>query len=166
MENEIETALLITRNSHQPRLSAFLHGEASETAKHNLAKDILRFEEEYPGGLATYTKRIVHLMEEFVEHKTKYDHVTLKVPKTVNLNWDQPDYIRKTDLSGIPSMKKCAFFLLAGGLGERLGYNGAKPCMELDSISRISFLELYCEHLKAYQALFGTIRLIVSTRRS
>jgi UDP-sugar pyrophosphorylase len=163
MEGEIEQALTITRNCHQPKMSAFLQGPAAQSAKENLAKDIFKFEKEYPGGLVAYHEKIVTLMEEFIQGKTKYDNVELKVPPTVNLDWDHLDDIRSSDLVGIPSMKKCAFFLLAGGLGERLGYNGTKACMNLDSVSGLSYVQLYCEYIMAYQTLFGTFKLIVSS---
>ena len=156
MISKIEQALHITRNSHQPKLSAFLHSEAPHNAREHMADQILQFEKEYPGGLANYTQRIVRLIDEYVQNKTKYDEFKLKTPSTVHLTWDDLDFVRKTDQEGIPELKKCAFFLLAGGLGERLGYNGAKPCMNLDSISNISYLQLYCEYILAYQSLFSS----------
>ena len=94
-------------------------------------------------------------MDDYVKGKTKYDDVTLKSPDTRNLSWDDFEDIKKTDLAGIPELKKCAFFLLAGGLGERLGFKGAKPCMQLDSITGLTFLQLYCDYIKSYQKLFG-----------
>lgn len=158
MIGKIEEALHVARNSHQTRLSAFLSSEVSHEAKERMAEQILEFEGHYPGGLKSYTEKISSLMTEFVEGKTKYDDVMLKVPATVNLTWDELDLVRNSDQQGIPELKKCAFFLLAGGLGERLGYHGAKPCMSLDSVSHISFLQLYCEYILAYQDLFGKHR--------
>lgn len=158
MFNNIEHAVSIARNSHQSKLSAFLTSDAHHDAKSRLAKQIIEFDKHYPGGLASYTHKIKNLIEEYSQNKTKYDDVTLKTPATVKLTWDDLDFVRKTDKEGIPELKKCAFFLLAGGLGERLGYNGAKPCMNLDSISRMSFLQLYSEYILAYQELFGMSR--------
>lgn len=155
MLSNIEQAVNIARNSHQSRLSAFLTTDGKHEVKARLADQIIEFEKHYPGGLVSYTRKITDLIEEFAQNKTKYDDVKLETPATVKLTWDDLDLVRKSDAQGIPELKKCAFFLLAGGLGERLGYHGAKPCMNLDSISRISFLQLYCEYILAYQELFS-----------
>jgi UDP-sugar pyrophosphorylase len=44
------------------------------------------------------------------------------------------------------------FVLVAGGLGERLGYNGIKIALPVDSITRKPFMQWYAEYLLAYQA--------------
>lgn len=38
-----------------------------------------------------------------------------------------PEY-KKTEKKGIKELGKVGFVLVAGGLGERLGYSGAKVC--------------------------------------
>lgn len=156
MNSKIEKALTITRKSNQAQLTRYLSSNARQESKDRMAEEILRFEEEYPGGLAAYTSKIICLMEEYVNNKTKYDNVTLNTPKTIHLNWNEPAGIQAAEEKGIPELKKCAFFLLAGGLGERMGYYGPTSCMILDSISGITYLQLYCEYIKAYQDLFGT----------
>jgi len=44
--------------------------------------------------------------------------------------------------------------VMAGGLGERLGYNGVKPEITIDLVSGTSFLSLYIQYALAYQKEF------------
>lgn len=154
MASKIEKAIEIAKLSHQDRIVKFLSGGGSEKAIEMLADEILDFEIEYHGGMTLYSNKVIELMNECIEGKTKYDNTELKAPNTVNLSWDDLDTLRKTDLMGIPELKKCTFFLLAGGLGERLGYKGAKPCMNVDSISLLTYLDIYCSYIREYQNLF------------
>lgn len=48
-----------------------------------------------------------------------------------------------------------AFVLVAGGLGERLGYNGIKIEIPMELVSRKCFLQFYIEHIKAYEKMSG-----------
>ena len=154
MASLIERAVEIAKQSHQDRIVQFLLGGGQEHARIKLAEEILDFEIEYHGGMTLYSNKVIELMNECIEGKTKYDNTVLMAPDTVNLSWNELDNLRKADLMGIPELKKCAFFLLAGGLGERLGYHGAKPCMKVDSVSLVTFLDLYCSYIREYQNLF------------
>jgi len=42
------------------------------------------------------------------------------------------------------------FYKVAGGLGERLGYNGIKIRLPIDLITKTSFLEYYILFIKEY----------------
>jgi UDP-sugar pyrophosphorylase len=42
------------------------------------------------------------------------------------------------------------FVLVAGGLGERLGYNGIKIGIPIELVTRKTFLEYYCSFIAAY----------------
>lgn len=51
----------------------------------------------------------------------------LQVPTGDILTFGDKNFI-KFEETGIREAKKAAFVLVAGGLGERLGYNGIKVC--------------------------------------
>lgn len=157
MQSSIQQAWAIAKECKQESLCKFLEGGSDDQAKDNLAKDILNAQKEYPGGLHCYLNKIVQMMKEYVENKTKYDDCVLRPPNTYSLCWDNLPELRRTDKLGTPELKKLAFFLLGGGLGERLGYNGAKPNMAIDSINQQSYLSLFCYYIKEYQKLSGTI---------
>lgn len=53
---------------------------------------------------------------------------------------------------GFDQFKCVGFVLVAGGLGERLGYDGIKISLPLyESERQASFMQLYCEHLLTMQ---------------
>lgn len=50
---------------------------------------------------------------------------TLQVPTGENLSYGDENFI-KFEEAGVKEAQNAAFVLVAGGLGERLGYNGIK----------------------------------------
>jgi len=56
---------------------------------------------------------------------------------------------------GIPELKKCCFVLVAGGLGERLGYSSIKIGIPLELLTQSTFLQYYCETILAIQAKYS-----------
>jgi UDP-sugar pyrophosphorylase len=50
---------------------------------------------------------------------------TLQVPTGENLSYGDENFI-KFEEAGVKETQNAAFVLVAGGLGERLGYNGIK----------------------------------------
>lgn len=153
---ELSRAKEILEKTNQPKILEFLTKCDDPEKIDRVLIQLATFEREYPGGLENYVAKITKLLKEYVENVTKYDGCELKAPATFHLSWDDDlNVVRETDLKGAPHLKKCAFFLLAGGLGERMGFDGAKPCMAIDSITQLTYLDLYCNYLKEYQELFG-----------
>ena len=102
MTTKIEQALAIVRDSHQPKLAAFLQAGPSQEARETMAEQLLEFETQYPGGLVSYSHKIIKLMDEYVKNITKYDDVKLNTPATISLNWNELDLIRKSDPRFVP----------------------------------------------------------------
>ena len=50
------------------------------------------------------------------------------------------------------SAPDCAFVLVAGGLGERLGYHGIKVALPTTLASKVCYLQMYIEQILALQA--------------
>ena len=63
-------------------------------------------------------------------------------------------------LSGIAGM---AFVLVAGGLGERLGYGGIKLGLSTDLLTETCYLEVYCHYILALQRLATTTATTTTT---
>ena len=55
------------------------------------------------------------------------------------------------EAAGVAAMRGAAFVLVAGGLGERLGFSGIKLSLPAEMLTRRTYLELYAAHLKALQ---------------
>lgn len=54
---------------------------------------------------------------------------------------------------GIDAMSGLVFVLVAGGLGERLGYSGIKLSLETNLCTNKSYLEMYAKYITAIQYL-------------
>ena len=54
--------------------------------------------------------------------------------------------------------------IVAGGLGERLGYNGIKISIPLDSLTENCFLQYYISYILAYQKKSGNLSIIICER--
>ena len=53
---------------------------------------------------------------------------------------------------GLEEVSKCCFCLVAGGLGERLGFPGIKIGIVTEVITNTTFIELFCSYILACQS--------------
>lgn len=53
---------------------------------------------------------------------------------------------------GIEEIKDTCFVLVAGGLGERLKYNGIKIEIPIELITKQTFIEYYFDYIHAFQS--------------
>ena len=52
---------------------------------------------------------------------------------------------------GFNHLKETVFVLVAGGLGERLGYTGIKIGLQIDLITLRTYIEVYTDFIRAYE---------------
>jgi UDP-sugar pyrophosphorylase len=69
-----------------------------------------------------------------------------EVPSGARLDFHD-ESIYEYEKIGIPEMKNCCFVLVAGGLGERLGYSSIKIGMPIELITHTTFIQYYCENI-------------------
>ncbi|KAB2071626.1 hypothetical protein E1A91_A08G243900v1 [Gossypium mustelinum] len=104
----------------------------------------------YPGGLASYIKTARELLADSKAGKNPYDGFTPSVPTGEVLSLGDDNFIKFEDV-GVKEAKNAAFVLVAGGLGERLGYNGIKVALPAETTTGTCFLQLYIESILALQ---------------
>ncbi|XP_042965764.1 UDP-sugar pyrophosphorylase-like isoform X1 [Carya illinoinensis] len=109
-----------------------------------------RLNSSYPGGLASYVKSARQLLADSQAGKNPFDGFTPSVPKGEVLTFGDEDFINFEE-AGIREAQKAAFVLVAGGLGERLGYNGIKVALSAETASGTCFLQNYIESILALQ---------------
>lgn len=91
--------------------------------------------------------------------------VDVQIPKGTNLDYGSPEY-DSLEALGVEEIPFITFVLVAGGLGERLGYSGVKLSLPIDIGSEATYLCTYCKSILALQAMVdGTteIPLVVMT---
>eukprot|EP01024_Parvocaulis_polyphysoides_P033643 TRINITY_DN2987_c0_g4_i1.p1 TRINITY_DN2987_c0_g4~~TRINITY_DN2987_c0_g4_i1.p1 ORF type:complete len:397 (+),score=64.00 TRINITY_DN2987_c0_g4_i1:93-1283(+) len=102
------------------------------------------------GGLKKYIANARALLQESKEGKNPFEGFTPYIPKGVKLNFGDSDYV-KYEREGIKQSAFTAFVLVAGGLGERLGYSGIKIELPSECATGKCFMQLYAEHILALQ---------------
>lgn len=88
---------------------------------------------------------------------------TLQVPEGKKIEYGTPDFVAAEE-KGLLVFKDCGFVLVAGGLGERLGYTDIKVSLPVQVTTGMCYLELYVQQILAMQRysnkLAGTDRVV------
>jgi UDP-sugar pyrophosphorylase len=91
----------------------------------SLAKQLFNLNKAYPGGLAGYIQKAKKLLQDSKDGVNPLDGWFPSVPEGEKFDLGTAKY-GETEEIGRKLLGKTGFVLVAGGLGERLGYNGAK----------------------------------------
>ena len=107
-------------------------------------------DEENRQGLHAYIEHAKQLLEDSKQDKNPFAGYTVSVPRGETLDVGS-DSFRADERLGTAQLAKTAFVLVAGGLGERLGFPGIKVSLPAETLTEASFLECYCRSLVAIQ---------------
>lgn len=156
----------LTKWEQRRMLDALADGDASSLS--SLRAQLLHFEGWYRGGLDTYLRNATQLFRaqlqsnDTAQSQDEYTDWLPSVPRSTDdsgadtpLSVAQLDSTLYRDLEaiGLQHIGKSAFVVVAGGLGERLGYAGIKLKLPVETLTGKSYLETYIQHLLALQAL-------------
>jgi UDP-sugar pyrophosphorylase len=109
----------------------------------------------YPGGLAAYLSKARALLKESADGVNPFTDYDAVVPEGELLSFDGEGTMpfSEAEAKGIEGMAGSVFVLVAGGLGERLGYSGIKLSLETNLCTNASYLQFYVRYIKAMQYL-------------
>ena len=115
-------------------------------------------EESYPGGLTAYLTKAQRLLKESADGVNPFEDFEAKVPEGESLSFFDEESatmsFREAEELGFKAIcEGVVFVLVAGGLGERLGYSGIKLSLETNLCTNKSYLELYVKYIKSMQHL-------------
>lgn len=122
--------------------------------KRRMLAQIRELDARYPGGLERYLAHAKDLIEQSSRGESPYQDCVPHVPEGIHLDFGGPEF-RKLEAQGLNEVSRCGFALVAGGLGERLGFQGVKPALCAESATGQSFLALYAAQLLALQRRAG-----------
>jgi len=112
----------------------------------------------YPGGLESYLSKARVLLKESADGTNPFADFEASIPSGESLSYDSPvpdDHTGMTftqaEQKGLTGIKDVAFVLVAGGLGERLGYSGIKLSLETNLLTNKSYLEIYVKYIQAME---------------
>lgn len=117
----------------------------------------------YPGGVVGYIRNARVLLHEAAAGTNPFEGCTPEPPAMVDLSGFGPTYEAAEEI-GWRALADTAVVLVAGGLGERLGYSGIKLDIPVELIEGTSYLAHYAAVLRAASLRHGrAIPLIIMT---
>ena len=123
----------------------------SDEKKKAFLDSVIFFDQNYPGGIKQYIQNGIKLLEDSKQGVNPFEGFTPEVPTTIDLTEINGDYLAMEKV-GTENIEKLGFVMVAGGLGERLGYPGIKIEIPFETITETSFLKLYCQYIKACES--------------
>jgi len=123
----------------------------NDEAKSAFLASLTKINESYPGGLTGYISNARKLLAEAKAGNNPFEGFVPEPPDRVDLTAFDAAYDHYEAL-GKAHFSKTAVVLVAGGLGERLGYNGIKLDIPVEVTETTSYLENYAACLKAMEA--------------
>ena len=103
-----------------------------------------------PGGIRDYLKRAKILLEDSKNNVNPFKDYTPEVPLGFDIKIGSEQFY-ELDKLGFEQIENTVFVLVAGGLGERLGYPDIKIGIETELITKRKFIEVYIEFIKAFE---------------
>jgi len=97
---------------------------------------------QYLGGLKAYVSNAKRLLMASKRGDNPYEGFIPKVPDGIDLRFGD-SLFRQMENLGLKRSSRTGFVLVAGGLGERLGYSGIKIALPSETVTGKSFIQLY-----------------------
>ncbi|MFA7255995.1 MAG: UTP--glucose-1-phosphate uridylyltransferase, partial [Kiritimatiellales bacterium] len=123
----------------------------NDDAKAVFLQSLAHINGSYPGGLTGYISNARKLLAEAKAGANPFEGFVPHQPDMVDLTRFDAEYDRYEAL-GKAHFEKTAVVLVAGGLGERLGYSGIKLDIPVEVTEPTPYLAHYAACLKAMEA--------------
>ena len=105
---------------------SLFHSGIAPSRRRHLASQLEEIDQEYQaGGLEGYITNARRLLKASKEGVNPLDGWSPSIPKGETFELGTDKYY-ETETKGMKLLGSCGFVLVAGGLGERLGYSGIK----------------------------------------
>ena len=153
---EMNLASLLLSLGQQHLFSTWEKPSKNDELKHQFFRQVKELHESYnvPGGLAAYISNARKLLQSAKDGENPLAGWTPEVPTGINLEPLTAEY-DAYEIQGLKEIGTCGFVLVAGGMGERLGYNGIKVELPTETTTGICYLELYCSQILAMQCKYA-----------
>eukprot|EP00357_Protocruzia_adherens_P032447 CAMPEP_0115010868 /NCGR_PEP_ID=MMETSP0216-20121206/23605_1 /TAXON_ID=223996 /ORGANISM="Protocruzia adherens, Strain Boccale" /LENGTH=578 /DNA_ID=CAMNT_0002379231 /DNA_START=194 /DNA_END=1930 /DNA_ORIENTATION=+ len=135
-----------------PLVELFQKGD--EVQKKSLVDQLNQLNGTYPGGLLKYLTNARQLLADSKNNVNPFADYTLDVPTGESVEFGSSSFMESEQI-GLEQMPYMAFVLVAGGLGERLGYSSIKIGLPTELVTGTTYLEYYIEHILAFQDKHG-----------
>jgi len=121
-----------------------------DAQKHQLLEQLEKINKNYPGGLISYIENARNLLKDTLLGINPFDGWIPRVPKGERLEFGSKQF-DNFEAAGVEELGCIGFVLVAGGLGERLGYSGIKISLPIETSTETCFLEYYIKNILTLQ---------------
>eukprot|EP00466_Bigelowiella_natans_P009006 jgi/Bigna1/37853/e_gw1.22.10.1 len=121
-----------------------------DAKKKKFAQQLVKLDGQYPGGLSAYIANARKLLKLSKEGANTFEGFKPQQPSGMSLSLGDKKFI-EMEKEGMKVIGKTAYCIVAGGLGERLGYGGIKVELPYETVTETCYLGLYCKHILALQ---------------
>ncbi len=137
-------------------------GSEDDVDKHRLFQQIKTLNNMCPGndGILGYCSRAKRLLQNAADGINPLDGWKLSAAQGVALDPSSEEYCHLEKV-GKSNLCACGFVVIAGGLGERLGYSDIKLKLPVELCTNMSYLELYCGQILSFQTTERNIPLAI-----
>ncbi len=150
-EEQQELINTLVENGQQHLFDGWDGPGTADAEKDAFLESLQKIEGNYPGGLVGYIKNSRKLLTEAKEGKNPFEGFVPEHPDTVDLTEINDTFIQYEGI-GVKQFGKVGIVLVAGGLGERLGYNGIKLDIAVEVLECTTYLKHYADNLLAMEA--------------
>ncbi|AQK66785.1 UDP-sugar pyrophosphorylase [Zea mays] len=148
--DEVELAKMLLNEGQIHLFEHWPEPGIDDDKKRGFFDQVRRLNSSYPGGLVSYIKNAKKLLADSKAGKNPYDGFTPSVPSGEILNFGDDNFV-SLEAAGIKEAHNAAFVLVAGGLGERLGYKGIKVALPRETTTGKCFIQHYIESILVLQ---------------
>ena len=147
---EEKTVLDLLHELNQDHIIA-KYNSATPEEKKNFIIQFNELDKVCRGGIKDYLQRAKILLEASKNKVNNFSDTTIEIPDDIPHIEIGTDEFFELDQLGFNQLKDTVFVLVAGGLGERLGYTGIKIGLQNDLITLRTYIEVYTDFIKAYE---------------
>lgn len=164
-EAEVQLAAALVADGQGHLFSGWDRPGINDDRKQRFMAALLNADRAYPGGLTAYARNARGLLAEAAAGANPFEGCMPTQPELVDLSSFGPAY-DDAEATGLRCLSETAVVLVAGGLGERLGYHGIKLDIPVEVTETTSYLAHYTSVIKAASHRLGRpIPLIIMTSR-
>jgi len=129
--------------------------DGNDDKKKALIAKLELVDQSYPdGGLTGYLSNAIALLEKSRRGENPLEGWIPSVPKGEAFEVGSDAFL-STEQLGLKEVGKCGFVLVAGGLGERLGYGDIKIGLPTELATGTSYIQFYIDTILAFQSRYA-----------